>query len=106
MVKTMPRKKTKRKRTKRKTIHKHPAYRWVPGVLNFFVWGLGYIVDKRYSLGLLWLAVYFSTYMAINLIGVTWYFATTPGNLLFLSHIVISIILLLDGIGGKGKKKH
>jgi hypothetical protein len=89
-----------------KKIHKHPAYRWVPGIFNFFVWGLGYLADKRITLGLLWLAVFFAVTFAINTAGIAWYLTTTPGNLFLVAHLAISYILFIDGIGGKGSKKY
>lgn len=102
----MPKKRAKQKRVQSKKIHKHPAYRIVPGLFNFFVWGSGYLIDKRTALGTLWIAAFFAQFMAIKTAGYVWYLTTTPGNLFLLAHLVISYILFLDGMGGKGTKKY
>jgi hypothetical protein len=72
-------------------------------LLNFCVWGAGYLYDRRYNLGILWIAAF----VPMNIpffFNLTAFLSTSSGLLILLGHLVVSIILAIDGYLGKGRK--
>ncbi|MEW6035140.1 MAG: hypothetical protein AB1529_00875 [Candidatus Micrarchaeota archaeon] len=71
---------------------------FISGLLNFFVWGLGYIYHGKYFLGALWLIAFVLSHMPMFYLGLEFYQKTVEGTALFMGHLTISTILLYLGI--------
>ena len=70
---------------------------FIAGLLNFFVWGLGYIYKKEYVLGILWLFAFILIHLPMFYLGLAYYQSTVEGTALFMGHVLISGILLYMG---------
>ena len=69
----------------------------VSAVLNFIIWGTGYIYNgKRIVLGILLLFSFLVLAVAAFFVGIRWFFAM-PGLLFCIAHFLISIGIAIDG---------
>ena len=75
------------------TVHREPI---VAALLNFIIWGTGYIYNgKRIVLGIGLLLGMILMHSVVFLLGVRW-FISSQGMLIFISHIVLSLTFAYD----------
>ncbi|MFH0837208.1 MAG: hypothetical protein V1870_03705 [Candidatus Aenigmatarchaeota archaeon] len=83
---------------KAKVVEKHKDHRepLASAVLNFIIWGTGYIHNgKRLVLGIGLLFVWILSLLPIIYLGIMWYF-TIPGLLFLMAHLITSLVLAYD----------
>ncbi|MBI5332427.1 MAG: hypothetical protein HZB65_02555 [Candidatus Aenigmarchaeota archaeon] len=81
------------KRTE-KTNERNPV---ASAVLNFIIWGTGYIYNgKKLVLGIVLLFAWIFSLAPLFYIGISWYLAM-PGLLFCIAHFLISLGIAIDG---------
>lgn len=81
----------------------HMGKDYITGLLNFFIWGLGYIYNRKYILGFLWLAAFILAHLPMFYFGISFYQRSIEGTSLFMGHLAISLILLYLGVRKEAK---
>ena len=83
---------------RKETIVKHREINpVVSAILNFIIWGTGYIYNgKKIVLGLGLLIGMILLHAPIFYLGIRWYLSI-PGLLVLLSHLILSLTFAYDG---------
>ncbi|MEW5996364.1 MAG: hypothetical protein AB1657_02090 [Candidatus Micrarchaeota archaeon] len=71
---------------------------FIAGLLNFFVWGLGYLYTGKYLLGAMWITAFILTHLPAFYLGLEFYLSSVAGTSMFMGHLAISVILLYQGL--------
>ena len=65
----------------------------IDAILNFFVWGLGYLRQGQTKKGLLWLSTFIITHIGSFLFGWVFFLTTFPGKIMIIGCFLISFNL-------------
>lgn len=70
----------------------------ISALLNFFVWGSGYVYAGEHILGALWLVAFVMACLPVIYLGIGFYQTTVAGTSMLTGHLAVSLSLLYSGL--------